>query len=68
MTSAMKLLEIFTQGLFNLKQEPLKNNQNVDDAETKSGIRRSFSKEEDDFLFIWMCVTGWQINLLEARS
>ena len=52
MTSAMKLLEIFTQGLFNLKQEPLKNNQNVDDAETKSGIRRSFSKEEDDFLFI----------------
>ena len=52
MTSAMKLLEIFTQGLFNLKQEPLKNNQNVDDAETKRGIRRSFSKEEDDFLFI----------------
>ena len=51
-TTAMKFLEIFTQGLFNLKQEPLKNNQNVDDAETKRGIRRSFSKEEDDFLFI----------------
>ena len=48
----MKLLEIFTQGLFNIKRDPLKNNENVDDYETKRVINKSFSKEEDDFLFI----------------